>query len=418
MQICVVGVNHKTTPIAIRSKVAIGSSQLRDALFSLHDHVSQGIILATCNRTEIYTLSEGGGDIASGSINFLTARASLPQEELLPHTYTYIGEAAVRHLFRVASGLDSMIIGEYEILGQVKRVLEEAKRTGLVRLPLVNLFRRAVRAGRRVRAETDISKNALSVSSAAVDLAAQVVGDIRHRKIVVVGAGEAGQLVARASQERGASPIVVVSRSREKGKALAATLQGTWFPMEKLVQEMSTGDIVISCSGAPHTILKLKMVEEAMKVRSGRSLVIIDIAVPPDAEYQIKLLNNIFLYDIDELTRVCESNHKQRQDEVQNATEIVDDEVARFISYWQELKVRPVISALLKKAEGIRQAKLAMTLRKLPALSDEECAHLEVMTRAIVQKFLHEPIQCLKSNHKNEEYIQIIKDLFCLDDKK
>ena len=418
MQVCVVGINHKTTPVAIRSKVAIGSSQLHDALISLHDHVSQGIILATCNRTEIYTLSEKGSTIASDSINFLTARSNLPHADLLPHIYTYNGEAAVRHLFRVASGLDSMIIGEYEILGQVKRVLEEAKKIGLVGLPLLNLFRHAVRAGRRVRAETGISKNALSVSSVAVDLAKQVVGNIRHRKIVVVGAGEAGRLVAKASRDHGASQIVVVSRSQEKGTELAETLEGTWVPMEKLGQELARCDIVISCSGAPHTVLKLKMVEEAMNLHPEHHLVIIDIAVPPDTEYQVKLLNNVFLYDIDDLINTCQDNYNHRQDEIQSAMDIVDHEVERFMRYWQELKVRPVIKALLRKAENIRQAKLAMTLKKLPELSDEERAHLDSMTKAIVQKILHEPVQYLKNNHKNEDYIRIINELFCLDKNK
>lgn len=419
MQICVVGVNYKTTPVAIRSKVAIGSSQLRDALFSLHNYVSQGIILCTCNRTEVYTLAEGGSAPELASINFLNARANLSQADLLQHIYVHHGEAAVKHLFQVASGLDSMIIGEYEILGQVGRALEQAEKTHLSGLPLLKLFRHAVRVGRRVRVETGISKNALSVSSVAVDLATRVVGDIRRCKIVVIGAGEAGQLAAKACRERGASQIVVVSRSREKGSDLAAMLHGTWVSMEKLPQELATGDIVISCSGAPHTILKLKLVAEVMSTHPEHPLVIIDIAVPQDVESQVKQLNNVFLYDIDELTKVGESNHKLRQKETQRAMGIVDEEVERFISYWQELEVRPVISALVKKAEKIRQAKLGKTLKKLPSLSDEEQAHIEAMTRAIVQKILHEPIQSLKSNHhRKEEYIRIINELFCLDEKK
>jgi len=419
MQICVVGVNYKTTPVAIRSKVAIGSSQLRDALFSLHNYVSQGIILCTCNRTEVYTLAEGGSAPELASINFLNARANLSQVDLLQHIYVHNGEAAVKHLFQVASGLDSMIIGEYEILGQVGRALEQAEKTHLSGLPLLKLFRHAVRVGRRVRVETGISKNALSVSSVAVDLATRVVGDICHCKIVVIGAGEAGRLAAKACRERGASQIVVVSRSREKGGDLAAMLHGTWVSMEKLPQELAAGDIVISCSGAPHTILKLELVAEVMSTRPEHPLVIIDIAVPQDVESQVKQLNNVFLYDIDELTKVGESNHKLRQKETQRAMGIVDEEVERYMSYWQELEVRPVISALVKKAEKIRQAKLGKTLKKLPRLSDEERAHIEAMTRAIVQKILHEPIQRLKSNHyQKEEYIRIINELFCLGEKK
>ena len=419
MQVCVVGVNHQTTPVAIRGKLAIGASQLKDALFSLHNYVSQGIILCTCNRTEVYTLVEKGPSPELASINFLNARANLSQTELLQHTYIYHGEAAVKHLFRVASGLDSMIIGEYEILGQVRRALDEAEKTCLVGLPLLNLFRHAVRVGRRARVETGISKNALSVSSVAVDLAVRIVGDISQCKLIVIGAGEAGRLVAKASKERGASQIVVVSRSREKITDLAAMLHGTWVPMENLRQELSTGDIVISCSGAPHSILKFELIEEVMSTRPEHPLVIIDIAVPPDVESQVKQLNNVFLYDIDELTKVSESNHKQRQKEIRSAMKIVDEEVKRFVSYWQELEVRPVISALVRKAENIRQAQLGRTLKKLPGLSDEERAYLEAMTKAIVQKILHEPIQCLKSNnHKKEDYLQIINELFLLGQEK
>ena len=203
MQVCVVGVNHRTTPVAIRGKLAIGASRLQDALLSLYNYVSQGIILCTCNRTEVYTLIERGGPAESGGISFLSARANLSQIDLLPYIYMYQGEAAVKHLFQVASGLDSMIIGEFEILGQVRHALEEAEKSHLVGLPLLSLFRYAVRVGRRTRAETNISKNALSVSSAAVDLATRVVGDIRRCKIVVIGAGEAGRLVARQAGNAG-----------------------------------------------------------------------------------------------------------------------------------------------------------------------------------------------------------------------
>lgn len=415
MQICVVGINYKKTPVAIRSRMAIGSAQLPEALKSLHNYVSQGIILATCNRTEIYALSEKDECDTSGCTRFLADRGDLPELELAPHTYAYHGEAAVRHLFKVASGLDSMIIGEYEILGQVKRALEEAKKSGLVELPLLNLFNHAVRTGRRVRAETAISKNAISVSSVAVDLASQVVGDIRQQRIVVVGAGEAGSLVARACKERGASNIVVVNRSPQKGIELATSLNGKWVPMGGLGQELARCDIVISCSGAPHTVLKVRMIEEAMKVRQQRPLVIIDIAVPRGVDSEVKSLKNIYLYDIDELVSTCQSNHNHRQEEIQSAMRIVDEEVSKFIRYWQELAVRPLVKALLEKAESVRRAKLEMTLKKMPELSDEQKSYLDAMTRAIVQKLLHEPVKCLKSNHKKDGYRQIVKELFSLD---
>ena len=327
MHIYVVGVNHHTSPVSIRGKLAVSAHQLQHAIESLHGFVSEGVILSTCNRTEIYALTPNGEPEVSSCIDFLNARARLPQAELLKHIYTYQGEEAVSHLFRVSSGLDSMITGEYEVLGQVKYTLEQAQKTGMVGLPLLKLFQHAVRVGRRSRTETGISKNAVSVSSVAVDLVMQIVGDISSKKVVVVGAGEAGSLVAKASIERGALQTVVASRSREKGMKLAEILRSTWIPIEKLGQELSASDIVISCSGAPHPILKLVLFEDVMVLRPDRPMVIIDIAVPSDVESQVRQIENVFLYDIDDLIGTCNSNHNRRRDEIQNAARIVDDEV-------------------------------------------------------------------------------------------
>ncbi len=414
MQICVVGINYKKTPVAVRSRVAIGSAQLPEALKALHNYVRQGIILATCNRTEIHTASEASSD-QTESIRFLAERGELSPEELTPHIYAHYGEDSVRHLFSVASGLDSMITGEYEILGQVKKALEEARKSRLVELPLLTLFQQSVRTGRRVREETAISRNATSVSSVAVDLATRIVGDIRRQRIVVVGAGEAGTLVAKACLERGASNIVVVNRSPKKGAGLAITLEGKWVPMEGLGQELAGCDVAICCSGAPHTVLKLRTIEEAMKARKDRALVIIDIAVPRNVDVSVKSLKNVFLYDIDDLVNTCQVNHNHRQDELQSATAIVDTEVSKFIGFWQELAVRPLVKALLERAEDIRQAKLTMTLKKMPDLTDEQKLCLDTMTRAIVQNILHEPVKCLKSNHKKEGFTRVVEELFSLD---
>lgn len=418
MQVCVVGVNHQTTPVGIRGKLAIGTDRIQQALFSLSKDVSPGVILSTCNRTEVYVLTVENCTVEPSIINFLNARSNLPQAEILPYIYSYRGEVAARYLFRVASGLDSMIIGEFEILGQVKRALEEAEKTTMVELPLLELFRRAVRVGRRVRIETDISKNAISVSSVAVDLAARGVTDIHQSTVVVIGAGEAGRLVAKATKERGVSQIVVVSRSKKKGTALATMLNGTWTPMENLRQELTTADIVISCSGAPHAILKGGLVEEVMNTRPEHPLVIVDIAVPQDVEPQVRQIKNVFLHDIDELTKLSDSNQKRRQREILTAMKIVDEELVKFVARWQELEVKPVISALVKKAENIRQVQLARTLRKLPELSTEELASLEAMTKSIAQKILCTPIQCLKSNHHQEDFIHMTKELFGLDKEK
>jgi glutamyl-tRNA reductase len=418
MQLCVVGVNHKTTPVSIRGKLAIGASRLQEALRSLHDRVPSGVVLCTCNRTEVYTVAGTSVPLEQASLDFLNARANLSPRELMSYCYVYRDEAAVRHLFQVASGLDSMIIGEFEVLGQMRRALEEAEKSQLVGLPLLSLFRQAVRVGRRVRAETDISKNALSVSSVAVDLATKVVGDIRQRKIVVIGAGEAGSLVARTCRERGASPIVVVSRSEKKGTALARTLGGVWAPMDNLELELITAEIAVSCTGAPHTVVKLPTVKDAMSQRSERPLVVIDIAVPPDVQPEVKELPNVFLYDIDDLTGICDLNHQQREKAVRSVELIVEDEVKRVVADWRALEVRPVISALMMKAEKVRRSQLEMTLKKLSRLSEDDQFHLEAMTRAIVQKILHEPIETLKAHgDSREEYVQLVSKLFGLEEE-
>jgi glutamyl-tRNA reductase len=418
MQIYVVGVNHSTTPIEIRERLAVSSTHVPDALSLLRKYVSQGLILSTCNRTEIYSVPKSG-DSSQPSIDFLKAWANISNDDLLPYVYCYHSEAAVRHLFRVASGIDSMIIGEFEILGQVNQSLEEAKKARMVEHPLRNFFHQALRVGRHVREKTGISKNALSVSSVAVALAAKAIGDLTRCRALVIGTGEAGRLVAKALKERGIAQITTTSRSYDKASTLAAALGGSSVDIGSLGRELATCDIAISCTGAPHLILDLKSVENAMQARSNHPLVIIDIAVPRDVEPQVGQINDVFLYDIDDFTHLSELNRKQRETEIKKAMEIIEVEVKRFTTWWQAMEVKPVVSSLVRKAEDIRQTQLDMTLKKLRHLSAEEQQSLEAMTKAIVQKILHEPIQHLKTNaHKRDDYITLVNELFQLDKDK
>jgi glutamyl-tRNA reductase len=418
MQIHVVGVNHSTTPIEIRERLAVSSDHVPDALSLLRKYISQGLILSTCNRTEVYSIPNSGGSSQPG-IDFLKAWANISNADLSPYVYCYHSEAAVRHLFRVASGLDSMIIGEFEILGQVNQSLEEARKARMVEHPLRNLFHQALRVGRRVREKTGISKNALSVSSVAVALAAKAIGDLTRCKALVIGTGEAGRLVAKALKERGISQITTTSRSYDKASTLAAALGGSSVDIGSLGRELATCDIAISCTGAPHLILDLKSVENAMQARSHHPLVIIDIAVPRDVEPQVGQISNVFLYDIDDFTHLSELNRKQRETEIKKAMELIEAEVKRFTTWWQAMEVKPVISSLVRKAEDIRQTQLDMTLKKLRHLSAEEQQSLEAMTKAIVQKILHDPIQHLKNNaHRRADYITLVNDIFQLDKDK
>lgn len=419
MHVSVVGVNHNTTPLRFLEKLAITTPQLHDSLLLLRQQVSHGIILSTCNRTEVYAVASDVYPIEQSSINFLKTRADISDDDLLPHIYRHKDETVFEHLFRVASGLDSMIIGEFEVLGQVGRALEVAEKARMVNLPLRNLFRHAIRTGRRVREETLISKNALSVSSVAVDLATRIAGDLSSCKILVVGAGETGRLVAKAAKKRGASQIVVYNRSRERASALAKALGTAMVASGNLMEELSTADIAISCTAAPHIVLKLHQVEKAMSTRPNRPLVIIDIAVPRDVDPGVKLIKNVFLHNIDNLTETSTSNRKQREGEIQRALGIIKDEVDKFTTWWQALEVRPLVSAMTKKGENIRRAQLDKTLKKLQGLSDEERDSLEAMTKAIVTKILNDPIQYLKKNpHNKQDYIQMVNELFQLNGGK
>jgi glutamyl-tRNA reductase len=418
MQILVVGVNHSTTPIEIRERLAVSNDRLADALGLLREYVSQALILSTCNRTEVCAVVESG-DSSQPGIDFFKAWANISDTDLSPHIYCYQNEAAVRHLFRVASGLDSMIIGEFEILGQVKNSLEEANKARMAEHPLRTLLHQALRVGRQVRERTGISKNALSVSSVAVELAAKAIGDLTRCKALVIGTGEAGRLVAKALKERGIAQITTTSRSYEKASALAKSLGGSSVDIGSLGQELTSCDIAISCTGAPHLILDLKTLQNAMSARPNQPLAIIDIAVPRDVDPEVGHLSNVFLYDIDDFTHISERHRKQRETETQKAMEIVDSEVQRFTSRWQAMEVKPIISSLVGKAEAIRQAQLELTLKKLRRLSAEERQSLETMTEAIVQKILHDPIQHLKKDTpERDDYIRLVTKLFHLDKDK
>jgi len=415
----VVGVNHSTTPIAFREKLAISAGQLGDALISLRRYVRHGVILSTCNRTEVYAMDSEGHSAKQASIDFLKAQTNISEADLQLYIYVHKDKEAIEHLFRVASGLDSMIIGEFEILGQAGRALETAEKMRMVHLPLRNLFRNAIRIARRVRTETLISRNALSISSVAVDLATRIVGNLGSCRILVIGAGEAGRLVAKAAKERGAHQIAVISRSEERASALAAALGGRAVALGNLRDELAASDILISCTGAPHTVLGVDFTDETMRARPERPLAIIDIAVPRDVEPGVERISGVFLYNIDDLIEVSDSNRGQREEEIGRAQLIIDAEVEKFCFWWTTLEVRPTVSALTRKAEEIRRRQLNMTVGKLTGLSDEERDALDAMTRAIVKKILHEPIQCIKKNaDKSEGYNQLIRELFRLDGEK
>ena len=416
MNICLVGVNHRTAPVAIREKAAIRAGKLNEALQLLRSYVSPGVILSTCNRTEVFTVTSGESHTEAAILAFLQAHLDVPDTALLKHTYILNDEAALEHLLRTACGLDSMIVGEYEVLGQVGQALEAAEKARMVNLPVRHLFQSAIRTGRRVREETEISKNALSVSSVAVDLATEVIGDLKSCKMLVIGAGEAGRLAAKAAKDRGVSQITVASRTRERASRLATALGGHPISMKRLVEELDSCSLVMACADAPHYLLDVPQIENAMKRRPELPLVIIDIAVPRNVAPAVSQIDNVFLHNIDALSSVAEQNRKQREGETQKVAEIITAEMTEFSTWWQSLEVRPVVKALMKKAEGVRHTQLNKTLKKLRPLSSEELDDLEAMTRSIVTKLLQEPINYLKANtNNNGKYADLVNELFRLE---
>ena len=372
MNICLVGINHCTTPVAIREKAAIRAGNLNEILQLLRSYVSNGVILSTCNRTEVYAIADEDGRAKTACLKFLQAHLAIPDTDLKRYVYALEDEMAIEHLFRTACGLDSMIVGEYEVLGQVRQALEAAEKAKTVNLALRHFFQSAVGAGRRIREETEISKNALSVSSVAIDLAAKAIGNLKSCKMLVIGAGEAGRLAAKAAKDRGVSQIVVASRTREKASSLAMTLGGQAIGMNSLIEQMDNCNLVVACADAPHYLLDVRHIEEAMGHRPELPLVIIDIAVPRNVVPAVAEINNVFLFNIDDLTQISEQNRKQREGAIEQAAGIIAAEMAEFTAWWRAFEVRPVITALMKKAEEIRSTQLNKTLKKLRPLSDEE----------------------------------------------
>ena len=415
MDICLIGINHRTAPVAIREKAAIRFAKLDETLQALSTHVSHGIILSTCNRTELYTVTNGDSNTLETIIDFFQVHLDMSDAILNTCTYTLEGIAAVEHLFRTACGIDSMILGEYEVLGQVRQTFDTAERAGTVNLPLRHIFQSAIRIGRKVREETGISKNALSVSSVAVDLATNAIGELQNCQMLVIGAGEAGRMVAKAAKERGVSRILVASRTRERALNMTDTLGGIAIGMNEVAEYLPFCNVLVTCADAPHYLLDISIIRAAMQKRGEQPVVIIDIAVPRNVEPEISQISHVHLYNIDDLSRISQQNRYQREAEVKKVEEIIAVEKAKFTLWWQEYKVRPVIRAMMSKAEEIRHSYLKRTMKKLPPMSEEEQYKLEMMTRAIVAKILKNPINNLKTNgHEDLDYINMVKELFQL----
>lgn len=388
----VVGLSHHTAPLEVRERAAFTRGELKDALAALKGEVGGGVILSTCNRTEVYTLAPNGREYPHKLVRFLGQHRPIAGEELSRYLYAYGPQEAVRHLFRVTSGLDSMLLGDSQILGQVRDAYGTSLACGCVSGPLDKLFHRALRVGKRVRRETGISQNALSVGHAAVELAREVLDDLRGRRVMVVGAGEAGGLVAHALGRKGASRIVVVNRTPERAKGLAGELGAEAASFNELESLLTSVDIVVSATDAQETLIPLDLMKRVMAARQGAPLFLVDIAVPRDVDPEVATLDKVSLFDLDDLEAVSCAHRMERQKDAARAEEIVEQETGQFMEWLASLEVTPTIAALREQAEAVRRQEVHKTLKRMPHLSPQDVDRVEALSSALVSKLLHHPV--------------------------
>jgi glutamyl-tRNA reductase len=428
MHIVVVGLNHKAAPVEIREKLAFTSHSLEKALQKFinddgggQGYAVEGVILSTCNRTEIYALAKEVDSGYEAIRRFMADFHQLPQEEFADYLYAYDDREAVAHLFAVASGIDSMIVGEPQILGQVRDAFEEAAAQRAAGGVLSALFRQAIHVGKRARTETGISQNAISVSYAAVELAKKIFGDLGSCQVLLIGAGEMGELTVENLVGNGVKGIIVANRTYQRAVGLAERFGGRAIGLDRIGQALWTADIVISSTESPHFIIKPEMVSEAMWMRRNRPLFLIDIAVPRDIDPAVQRIENTYLYNIDDLQAVVEANIRERRKEVGKVKAIIHEEVAKFMAWFRSLEVVPTITDLKNYAEEIRRAELAKALRRLGDCSEREENIINALTMSIVNKLLHQPIVRLKKHangHNGYLYTEAIRELFGLSEKR
>jgi len=414
MHFSVAGINHRTAPLALREKAAIGPDGLPGLLHLLRQHMQHGIILSTCNRTEVYATGNQAGGLEKACTAFLADSMGL-QVDTAPYLYVMSDRAAFEHLFDVTCGLDSMVIGEYEVLGQAGQALAAAEKAGTVNLPLRHIFNSAISAGRRARSETGISRNSLSISSIAVNKALDVVTDIGSSRIVIIGAGEAGRLALRVACSRGATCVAVVSRTLQRAVNITCQHGGRPVSPDMLPAELRDADIVITCAASPHPVLRHGQVSEAMSGRPQLPMIIIDIALPRNVEPAVGGIGNVHLYNMDDLNGLADDHRQEREAEVAAVKGIITEEIDILMKWWQSYSARPVIKSLVARAERIRSAQYHRSLKKMPSLSQQDQQSIDLLTRSIVDKILRDPIIYLKSGNGSDR-AEAISRLFGLDD--
>jgi glutamyl-tRNA reductase len=423
-EIVIVGMNHRSAPIEVRESVALEISYVAEALGRLRTYPSirESVILSTCNRVEVVAAALKSESASQEIKAFLADQKSRKgPENLDDHVYSFHGPEAVRHLFRVAASLDSMVVGEPQILGQLKEYYNAAQEAGTVGTILHRLFHRSFSVAKRVRNETAIASRAVSVSSVAVDLAKRIFDRFDDKTVMLIGAGKMGDLMARHLQRNGVHSLMVTNRTFDRAVELAARNHGSPIRFEDFPRYLTMADLVIGCTGSPEMLVDAATVDKVLRERKQRAMFFIDIGDRRNFDPAINAIDNVYLYNIDDLKSVAEENLQERSNEAEKAEGIVHEEVQNFTRWIHSLEQAPTITALRHRLEEIRQRELEKSLGgTLKDLSEKQREALEDMTTAMINKILHAPVSHLKRNSQDEDdegtlYIAALKKLFDLD---
>ncbi len=400
MHIYCLGINHASAPLHLLEQLTLGEEGTRSALARVSHgngtiRLGELAILSTCNRIELYAASAHA--VFRELEAFLSQVSDIPATDFRAQAYELSDLEAVRHLYEVAAGLDSLVVGEPQILGQVTRALELAREQNVAGQIVNQLFQSAIHTGKRVRTETQIGRNPVSVASLAASLAARTIQPIAQAQVVILGAGEMAELAVSALRKRGVTHLTVVNRTLEHARSLADRWQAQAATYEHLDRILVSADIVISSTSAPHFMLAVPQIDHAMQARPERPLILIDIAVPRDIDPDVASIPHVKLYDMESLNDQVEQSRRRRLGEVPMVQEIIEEELARFGQYFESLAMRPLIASIRQQAESLRQAELDKTFRHLPDLTAAERERIDLMTRALMKKFLESPTQRLQA---------------------
>jgi len=417
VSLVVVGLNHRTVPLSLLERVTVDDARLPKALHDVmsNEHVSEAVVLSTCNRTEVYVVAEKFHPAVGDLRNFFAELSFSAPEEIADHLYIHDADAAVDHLFRVASGIDSAVVGEAEILGQTRRAWEIAQTEGAAGSQLNLLFRHALETGKRARTETSIGRHIASVSTAAVAMAAQHLGSLQGRSVLVIGAGEMGEGMVRAIMESGISDLLIANRTPERAQELAERLGGRAIGLDELPAALTKVDLLLTGTGANSMIIEHAHVDRVMQNRNGRDILVVDVAVPRDVDPAAGQIPGVTILDMDDLRAFADAGMAERKREVELVELMCAEEVNRYLSVRSAREVAPLVARLHDEAEEIRLAEIDRLRARLGDLDERQLEALDALTKGIVAKLLHQPTVRLKDaagTPRGERLAEALRDLF------